>query len=240
MEPSHTSTTEITVGEKYTITADVQHSQLSLVQVRILCGLVFATRYGHQYSIIPDHRHLVVSVVGTVLTTSVYQHQGPKTSFNWEGDLIKCVDSRTAMDRLNDDIINVEKEYDYTVSGREGHVVLHCPEDGEGYVVTATFKDGELESIGDEPAVVVCPQYSEGSVYDCRLWFQHNKCYRAANPHLPSQHHEGYWSHHNSEGNIYRDKAVGLARYIRRETHHGFFVELGREEDFEERDEICI
>lgn len=195
-----TITTGVTYGKYYRIEVEVEHTTLSVEQVQILTGLVFA-KYPSE-SCYSHERIMQYTLKGNVMT-----HVTEREQFVWEGDVVNY--TWLEVDPNTNGVADTENEYypthKYQVKRAGGFVILTCDTEH----TTVTFKDGMLESMGDEAAIKI----DQDNGLTSRMWFHLSNCYRLANPHLPSDVTYDWHTHHNSDGVIHRAVEDGPAMY---------------------------
>ena len=182
-----TLTTVVSFGERYSTTVDVTQTTLSDEQVQVLSGLVHVLYHDDHYS---TDNSIKCTLEGAIMVED-------QEKFVWEGDTI----TNTRSDGST---------YEFKVQHVDGYLVLHCPIDFEGYATTITFKDGMLESIGDQPAV---KRTDAVETYNISTWFHRNTCYRAANPDQPANISYGWHIYYNPDDMRHRDITKGPAMY---------------------------
>lgn len=182
------NTRPITIGREYYAVIGTRLATLSAEKVQLLSGLIFVI-----YS--QDRQLLNRGISWELYGTSLRSEQIADT-FTWDGDTIHY--------RKYADDGDVEGKYTTESSGVYTFQVI---EHGE-YVLlrsqnaTISFKNGLLESIGDQPAV---------DVDGMKMWFCANTCYRASNPHLPAFTYGNWEIYYNSSGQIHRCLSQGPA-----------------------------
>ena len=192
--------TTITHGQKYRVKIDVVHTTLSLEQIQILSGLVFAKYHSHEY-------YHPKNTIKYVLQGYTLTDEHDQEAFVWRDDVV-TYNWLDDVDPDSDDVAEYtdDNTYEYHVTRTDGYTIVKCDDNH----TTVTFKDGLLESIADEPAVKV--DHFDG--FTVRMWFLQNKCYRLDNPQLPSSIAYDWHTHHDSNGKLHRDVKLGPARYL--------------------------
>ena len=193
----------VTTINGQTIEANILHTTLSFEQVQVLCALA------HGFS---DHQDKLYLTVQDAILIIDGDEQ-----LVWHSADDAISHSRTIErdDGASEICVNryeVRRSRDCTGS----YITVACgPEHPVG--ITATFKDGMLESHGDQPALIL---WGTGG-YKVRSWFHRSICYRLANPELPAQitnygsdsGSKCIASHRNIYGELHRKVTQGPAIY---------------------------
>lgn len=183
---------------------DTHDSELSDEDIRIICGLIYATKIAcgdvNTYTV-------NCNVVGKTL---IIINDIKGDTFTWDGDTL----TKSYVGEVD---VNEDVSHKYIASRYPHHTVLFCSKTVYNeYQITLTFVNGLLESINDQAAIHVQPHHGTigeeiDNVERASVWFHQNTCYRPANPDVASIVVYGYFSHSNSEGRWHR--TVGPALY---------------------------
>ena len=201
-EPRYTTkvTTTQVIHKKHRTTANVLTSTLSIEQIQILQCLIFAVNFDEYDDEGGFHKAFKLQYQ---LDGNSMSNTDVGDSFTWDSGAIThtLLSSEGTVDAT------------YHVNMVDGYMVWYCEED-DHKSVTITLKDGQLESMGDQPAIKVL--YC-GSGHQTHIWFHHNRCFRAANPQLPSRINSSTFAstcyHHDANGRVFRDPKDGVAIY---------------------------
>ena len=187
------------------VEATILDTSLPFTTIKTMCGMA-----AFLFDTIPEDT-LQIEVQGSTVQTV---GSAPRDSFTWNcamGGLtvthvIKC-EHYSIMDVYqvtSKSLLNVDYQ----------HVHTSCANSKEGEEITMTFRNGMLESIGDQPAYIIRNYITEWSA---KLWFHHNKCYRPAFPDKPAKITQGpkycISTHYNANGEIHRAASKGPAVY---------------------------
>jgi hypothetical protein len=206
------TTIGITPDDTATITVSGEDVDLDVVQLRILSAVIwlvdfinFHTNeddYGE-----PDDCHFIVKgkTLHEVFCPALYRRQ-----ISWSGD------QNSGLGIAMSDITYIHngKTIDYTAVHRKGMVTVIA---NDACRNAMTFKQGLLHSFDDVNAVVInFPGKTSKQTpltKDDRMWFHEGRCHRAANPLQPSAIILGKCYHHDHNGKLHQDPALGPAVY---------------------------
>ena len=194
------------VQDTYLTTAEIIDTTLTLEQIQILLGLIFAVNFNEH---IPDDECDcdTTQKISYLLENSTMRNGELGDTFTWNS-----AEPSPTITRLYLESRRPGKGHStYQVRKIDGYVILDCPED-DGVAVKVTLKDGKLASMADEPAVDV----SYNGAIHRQMWFHHNICFRAANPQSPARIYGGDYNiyyHHSTDGKVFRDPKAGAAIY---------------------------
>lgn len=185
-----TLTTIFTCNGKSSVSVDVRDSSLSMEQIQVLSGVIYAL-----YSTVFLVRGDTVSC--TAECNSITDEVGEE-SFTWNHD-----------DTINCTPTNGGVTQQLTTERKDGYLILRgsidC--DGDIGVATYTFKNGLLESMDGAPAIKI-ENLKQDSI---KQWYHRNTCYNKDHPDQPSDINGPYHSHHNVKGQLHRPVAAGPA-----------------------------
>jgi len=173
----------------------IDSTALSMEQVQILSGIAYSL---HQI----DNGYLHEDVKYYTLKGHTMIDDYNENSLVWMGKKIAHVVSVDADTNNKSNLFNINRYGDYTILN------------GEVENVKLTFKNGMLESMGDEPAITVESSIDAQETRDIRIWFHANRCFRLANPKLPADISYCIHAHYNADGFLHRAMEEGPSIYV--------------------------
>jgi hypothetical protein len=190
--------THIVSGMTYTFS--VTNNLLTEREVNMMCGLVYASAEHKDDS---GRRDYSYQIVGNRMTNTD--------------------DSNESVLLENSTAIYVDGNITYSFNlRRSGEHTIALARVFAGYILATFDHNGELHSIDGQPAVeLYClnvQEPDEDSHHHYKVWFEHNRCYRAAlrggdDGETISRVINGWIHWHNPEGLVHRDPGAGPAIY---------------------------